>query len=327
MFAGPVMMGVADFSPRRACPTSICVDHPGLRGCRGYAGFLDHSPDCNPSLDQSPDCNLDSDRDQGYDWSHEEATVQAGRATGRGERGGAAPGPGTSAGGHRRTDWLSSRNAVLPLLWPRRPGRVPTGREPARGGRDNRARHHNPPATRRPAALSDNRARRVPRGAARSMRRPALLRRSHRTIRNPHGREGRDARRATSKAPRRGRRHRPLPEPRHTRSQISAGTDRPTRQERRTRLNKRAPTRPKGRTRYPTTDNRTGPSAFETTRSRVRSPPPRHGPGLEPTSATHETIRPMLDQLVLVQHTRQCDGSSGGQATPRESSAILTVQP
>src|SRR6478735_1572972 len=57
--------------------TSICVDHPGLRGCRGCAGFLDHSPDCNPSLDRSPDCNLDSDRDRGYDWSHEEATVQA----------------------------------------------------------------------------------------------------------------------------------------------------------------------------------------------------------------------------------------------------------
>jgi len=64
--------------------------------------------------------------------------------------------------------------------------------------------------------------------------------------------------------------------PRHTRSRVSAGADRPTRQERRTRLNKRAPTGPKGRTRCPTTDNRTGPSAFETTRSRVRSPPPRY---------------------------------------------------
>ena len=73
------------------------------------------------------------------------------------------------------------------------------------------------------------------------------------------------ARRATSKAPRRGRRHRPIHDqrlprrcqrhprgcndryahplgrwPRHTRSRVSAGTDRPTRQERRTRLNKRA---------------------------------------------------------------------------------------
>jgi len=79
--------------------------------------------------------------------------------------------------------------------------------------------------------------------------------------------------------------------PRHTRSRVSAGTDRPARQERRTRLNKRAPMGPRGRTRCPTTDNRTGPSAFETTRPRVRSPPPprrhpdtatRHGPGLEP---------------------------------------------
>src|ERR1700761_5810067 len=33
---------------------------------------------------------------------------------------------------------------------------------------------HNHPATNRPAALGDNRARRVPRAAARSMRRPAL---------------------------------------------------------------------------------------------------------------------------------------------------------
>src|SRR5258708_33104528 len=90
---------------------------------------------------------------EGYDWPHEEATVQAGRATGQCERGGAAPGPGTSVGGHRRTDRLSSRNAVLPLFWPRRPGRVPTGREPARGGRHNRARRHNPPPTTRPAAI------------------------------------------------------------------------------------------------------------------------------------------------------------------------------
>jgi hypothetical protein len=36
--------------------------------------------------------------------------------------------------------------------------------------------------------------------------------------------------------------------------------------------------------------------------------------------------RPMLDRLVFVPHTRQCDGSSGGQAAPRESSAILTAQ-
>src|SRR6478735_9061685 len=166
--------------------------------------FLDHSPDFNLGLDQSPDCNLDSDRDQGYDSPHEEATVQAGRATGQCERGGAAPGPGTSVGGHRRTDRLSSRNALLPLFWPRRPGRVPTGRAPARGGRNNRARRHNPPATSRPATVSDNRARRVPRGAARTMRRPAVLRGSHRTTRNPDGRQGRAPRHATSKGPRRG---------------------------------------------------------------------------------------------------------------------------
>src|SRR5216683_1923624 len=126
---------------------------------------------------------------QGYNWPHEEATAQAGPATGQCERGGAAPRPGTTAGGHRHTDRLSPRNALLPLLRPRRPGRVPAGRAPARRRRDNRARRHNHPATRRPAALSDNRARRVPRGAARSMRRPALLRGSHRTTRNPHGRE------------------------------------------------------------------------------------------------------------------------------------------
>src|SRR5271156_299977 len=204
---------------------------------------------------------------KGYDWPHEEATVEAGPATGQCERGGAAPRPGTSVGGHRHTDRLSSRNALLPLFWPRRPGRVPTGRAPARSRRDNRARRHNQRVTSRPAALSDNRARRVPRGAARSMRRPALLRGSHRTTRNPDGREGRAARHATSKAPRRGRRHRPIHDQRlprrrqrhprgctdryahplgrrsrHTRSRVSAGTDRPTRQERRTRLNKRAPT-------------------------------------------------------------------------------------
>src|ERR1700751_5568421 len=144
---------------------------------------------------------------EGYDWPHEEATVQAGRATGQCERGGAAPRSGTSVGGHRDTDRLGSRNALLPLFRPRRPGRVPAGRAPARRRRDNRARrHHHPATTRRPAALSDNRARRVPRGAARSVRRPALLRRSHRTARNPHGREGHGARRAAPKAPRRGRR-------------------------------------------------------------------------------------------------------------------------
>src|SRR5260221_6794848 len=221
---------------------------------------------------------------KGYDVLHEEATAQAGPATGQCERGGAAPRPGTTTGGHRHTDRLSSRNALLPLLWPRRPGRVPAGRAPARRRRDNRARRHNRPATRRPAALSDNRARRVPRGAARSMRRPALLRGSHRTTRNPHGREGRDARRVTSKAPRRGRRHRPIHDqrlprrcqrhprgctdryahplgrwPRHTRSRVSAGTDRPTRQERHTRLNKRAPTGQRAGARRPTTDNRTSP--------------------------------------------------------------------
>jgi hypothetical protein len=46
----------------------------------------------------------------------------------------------------------------------------------------------------------------------------------------------------------------------------------------------------KGRTRCPTTDDWTGLSAFEKTRSWVRSPPPRHGPGLEPTSVTHGTF-------------------------------------
>src|ERR1700751_516674 len=203
---------------------------------------------------------------EGYDWPHEEATVQAGRATGQCERGGAAPRSGTSVGGHRDADRLGSRNALLPLLGPRRPGRVPTGRAPARRRRDNRARRHPHRVTSRPAALGDNRARRVPRGAARSMRRAALLRGSHRTTRNPDGRQGRAARHATSKAPRRGRRHRPIHDqrlprrrqrhprgrddryahplgrwPRHTRSRVSAGTDRPTRQERRTRLNKRVP--------------------------------------------------------------------------------------
>src|ERR1700739_565477 len=83
---------------------------------------------------------------KGYDWPDEEATAQAGRATGQCERGGAAPRPGTSVGGHRHTDRLSSRNALLPLLWPRRPGRVPTGRAPARRRPDNRARRHNQPA-------------------------------------------------------------------------------------------------------------------------------------------------------------------------------------
>jgi hypothetical protein len=38
------------------------------------------------------------------------------------------------------------------------------------------------------------------------------------------------------------------------------------------------------------TDDWTSRSAYETTRSWVRSPPPRHGPGLEPTSVTHETF-------------------------------------
>ena len=105
---------------------------------------------------------------------------------------------------------------------------------------------------------------------------PALLRGSHRTTRNPHGREGHGARRATPEAPRRGRRHRPIHDqrlprrcqrnprgctdrhahplgrrPRHTRPRISARADRPARQERHTRLNKRAPTGPKSRTRYP----------------------------------------------------------------------------
>src|SRR5258708_15898389 len=139
---------------------------------------------------------------KGYDLLHEEATAQAGPATGQRERGGAAPRPGTTTGGHRHTDRLSSRNALLPLLRPRRPGRVPAGRAPARRRRDNRSRRHNRPATRRPAARSDHRARRVPRGAARGMRRPALLRRSHQPPANPHGREGRDAPRPASEAPR-----------------------------------------------------------------------------------------------------------------------------
>src|SRR6266581_2976380 len=238
---------------------------------------------------------------KGYNSPHEEATAQAGPATAQCERGGAAPRPGTTPRGHRHTDRLSSRNALLPLLWPRRPGRVPAGRALARRRRDHRARRHNHPAARRPAALSNNRARRVPRGAARSMRRPALLRRSHRTTRNPHGREGHDARRATSKAPRRRRRHRPVHDqrlprrcqrhprgrtdrhahplgrwPRHTRSRVPAGTDRPTRQERRTRLNKRAPTGQRaGHGARRRTTGLARP-AFETTRSRVRSPPPRH---------------------------------------------------
>src|SRR3984893_602342 len=106
---------------------------------------------------------------KGYNSLHEEAAAQADPATGQCERGGAAPRPGTTTGGHRRTDRLSSRDALLPLLRPRRPGRVPAGRAAARRRRDNRAPRHNCPATtRRPAALSDNRARRVPRGAARS---------------------------------------------------------------------------------------------------------------------------------------------------------------
>src|SRR3984957_7292654 len=54
---------------------------------------------------------------EGYDWPHEEATVQAGRAAGQCERGGAAPGPGTSAGGHCRTDRLSSRHPPLPTFF------------------------------------------------------------------------------------------------------------------------------------------------------------------------------------------------------------------
>ena len=87
------------------------------------------------------------------------------------------------------------------FLWPRRPGRVPTGRASARRRRDNRARRHTHRVTSRPAALSDNRARRVPRGASRSMRRAALLRGSRRTTRNPDGRQGRAPRHATSKAP------------------------------------------------------------------------------------------------------------------------------
>src|SRR5712691_12409722 len=84
---------------------------------------------------------------KGYNSLYEEATAQAGPATAQCERGGAAPRPGTTTGGHRRTDRLSSRDALLPLLWPRRPGRVPAGRAPARRRRDNRARRHNRPAT------------------------------------------------------------------------------------------------------------------------------------------------------------------------------------
>src|SRR5260370_28962066 len=100
---------------------------------------------------------------KGYNSLHEEATAQAGPATGQCERGGAAPRPGTTPGGHRHTDRLSSRDALLPLLWPRRPARLPAGRAPARRRRDTRARRHNRPPTRRPAALSDNRPRSIPR--------------------------------------------------------------------------------------------------------------------------------------------------------------------
>src|SRR5260370_35059409 len=97
---------------------------------------------------------------KGYNVPDEEATAPAGPATGQRERGGAAPRPGTTAGGHRHTDRLSSRNALLPLLRPRRPGRVPAGRAPARRRRDNRARRTNPPPTRRPPARREHLPRR-----------------------------------------------------------------------------------------------------------------------------------------------------------------------
>jgi hypothetical protein len=43
---------------------------------------------------------------------HEEASAQAGPATGQCQRGGAAPRPGASVEGHRHTDWLSSSDAL-----------------------------------------------------------------------------------------------------------------------------------------------------------------------------------------------------------------------
>jgi hypothetical protein len=58
-----------------------------------------------------------------------------------------------SRAGYRHTDRLSSRNALLPLLRPRRPGHVPTGRAPARRHRDYRARRHNRPAAYSSAAV------------------------------------------------------------------------------------------------------------------------------------------------------------------------------
>src|SRR5260370_39704048 len=73
---------------------------------------------------------------KGYNSLHEEATTQAGPATGQCARGGAAPRPGTTTGAHRRTDRLSSRDSLLPRLRPRRPRPVPAGREPARRRRD-----------------------------------------------------------------------------------------------------------------------------------------------------------------------------------------------
>src|SRR5260370_25216626 len=112
---------------------------------------------------------------QGYNSLHEEATAQAGPATGQCERGGAAPRPGTTAGGHRHTDRLSPRNALLPLLRPRRPGRVPAGRAPARPRRGNRGRRRNHPAATRPAARSDTRARSVAPAPPPGMVPPALL--------------------------------------------------------------------------------------------------------------------------------------------------------
>src|SRR5260370_38737169 len=80
-----------------------------------------------------------------YNSLHEEATAQAGPATGQCERGGAAPRPGTTTGGHRHTDRLSSRDALLPLPCPRRPGRVPARRERARRPRATQPRRPNPP--------------------------------------------------------------------------------------------------------------------------------------------------------------------------------------
>jgi hypothetical protein len=67
------MMGVADFSPRRACPTSIYVINPGLSGCEAASSSWITVQTVISTLIEI----------EGYDWPHEEATVQAGRAAGQ----------------------------------------------------------------------------------------------------------------------------------------------------------------------------------------------------------------------------------------------------